>query len=45
MEDSRRILCGFCSPGIAEVSNSCGTNVRLRERPAGYFMLSVIAKT
>ena len=27
-------------PGIAEVSTICGTNVRLRERPAGYFMLS-----
>ena len=36
MEDSRRILCGFCS---AEGSTICGTNVRLRERPAGYFML------
>ena len=26
-------------PGIAEGSTICGTNVRLRERPAGYFML------
>ncbi len=25
-------------PEIAEVSTICGTNVRLRERPAGYFM-------
>jgi len=27
------------SPGIAEGSTICGTNVKLRERPAGYFML------
>ena len=26
-------------PRIAEGSTVCGTNVRLRERPAGYFML------
>ncbi len=38
MEDSRRILCGFCSPGIAEGSPSAPTNVRLHERPAGCFM-------
>src|SRR5208282_5118693 len=33
-------------PRIAEGSTICGTNVRLRERPAGYFVLrGVIAKT
>ena len=39
MEDSRRILCGFCSPGSLKGPTISGTKVRLRERPAGYFML------
>ena len=40
MEDSQRILCGFCSPGIAEGSPSAPTNVRLHDRPAQCFMLA-----
>jgi hypothetical protein len=47
-EEKWRIVGAFFAgsvPGIPEGSTICGTNVRLRERPAGYFILGVIAKT